>query len=439
MIVKTVYLNVSTDILHYGHIELMKKAASLGELIVGVLTDDVVAQYRQVPLVPYEKRKEMISQLSFVKKVVKQDALSYEAILQQYHPDIIVHGDEWKTGKKSRIRQELLNLLQQYGGELVEFPYTTDDTINTLESSVFRRYAVPEIRRGMLKRLLKLKKSLSVLEAHNGLTGLVVEHAHAISEEGMEKSFDAMWISSLCDSAVRGKPDIELIDWSSKIDRINEIMEVTTKPIIVDGDTGGLPEHFVYNIQTLERVGVSAIIIEDKTGLKKNSLFGTEVKQVQEIPEVFADKIRRGKQALKTQDFMIFARIESLILEKGMEDALHRARIYIEAGADGIMIHSRQKTPDEVFEFCHQLKAEYPELPIVAVPTTYNRVKEDILAANGINVIIHANHLLRSAFPAMQKTAEYILQDGCSGLRADQNCMPIKEVIRFIPVEMENQ
>ena len=316
---KKVYLNVSTDILHYGHIALMKKAAQLGELTVGVLTDDVVAQYRRAPLVPYEKRKEMISQLSFVKEVVKQDTLSYEAIIQQYHPDIVVHGDEWKTGGKSRIRTDLLKLLEKHGGELVEFPYTEDETINVLESGVYRRYAVPEIRRGMLKRLLGLKKSLSVLEAHNGLTGLVVENAKTTTEDGTQKTFDAMWISSLCDSAVRGKPDIELIDWSSKIDRINEIMEVTTKPIIVDGDTGGLPEHFVYNIQTLERIGVSAIIIEDKTGLKKNSLFGTEANQVQEVPEVFAEKIRRGKQALKTKEFMIFARIESLILERGME------------------------------------------------------------------------------------------------------------------------
>lgn len=437
MEMKKVYLNISTDILHYGHIELMKKAAALGELTVGVLTDDVVVQYRPVPLVSYEKRKEMVEQLSFVKEVIKQDTLSYEKIIRQYHPDIIVHGDEWKTGSKSRVRKEVIELLKKYGGELVEFPYTEDETINALETNVFRRYAVPEIRRGMLKRLLKLKKSLCVIETHNGLTGLIAENTNVTLENGEQKKFDAMWISSLCDSAVRGKPDIELIDWSSKIDRINEIMEVTTKPIIVDGDTGGLPEHFVYNVQTLERIGVSAIIIEDKTGLKKNSLFGTEVKQVQEQPEIFAEKIRRGKQALKTQDFMIFARIESLILEKGMEDALQRARIYIEAGADGIMIHSRKSTPDEVFEFCHLLKNEYPEIPIVAVPTTYNKVKEEVLSENGINIIIHANHLLRSAFPAMKQTAEYILQDGCSGERADKNCMPIKEVIRFIPVEME--
>ena len=307
-----------------------------------------------------------------------------------------------------------------------------------MESGVFRRYAVPEIRRGMLKRLLQLKKSLTVMEAHDGLTGLVVENAKAVSEDGIEKHFDAMWISSLCDSSVRGKPDIELIDWSSRIDRINEIMEVTTKPIIVDGDTGGLPEHFVYNIQTLERMGVSAIIIEDKTGLKKNSLFGTEVKQVQEDPEIFGEKIKRGKQALQTEDFMIFARIESLILEKGMEDALLRARIYVESGADGIMIHSRKNTPDEVFEFCRLLREEYPDIPIVAVPTSYNKIKEKILEEHGINIIIHANHLLRSAFPIMKQTAEYILEDGCSGERADKNCMPIKEVISFIPVEMEN-
>ena len=289
---------------------------------------------------------------------------------------------------------------------------------------MFRRYAIPEIRRGMLRRLLNLKKSIRVLEAHNGLTGLVVENAKVHMDNGEEREFDAMWISSLCDSASRGKPDIELVDWSSKIDRINEIMEVTTKPIIVDGDTGGLTEHFVYNVQTLERLGVSAVIIEDKTGLKKNSLFGTEVRQTQAEPDSFAEKIHLAKQALKTSEFMIFARIESLILDQGMEDALMRAGKYVHAGADGIMIES--------------FKSSYPDVPIVVVPTTYNQIKEEELAACGINVIIHANHLLRSAFPAMQKTAEAILRDGCSGEEAEKYCMSIKEIINFIPVKGES-
>lgn len=434
---KQVYMSVSTDILHYGHIEIMEKAAELGELTVGILTDNVISQYRRPSLVPFEKRWKMIESLDFVSRVIKKDTLSYRPIIEAYHPDIIVHGDEWKTGSKARLRAEVIELLRQMGGELVEFQYTKDDNINALEGDVLRRYAIPEIRRGMLRRLLHLKKSIRVMEAHNGLTGLVVENTKVQMEDGDEREFDAMWISSLCDSSSRGKPDIELVDWSSKINRINEIMEVTSKPIIVDGDTGGLTEHFIYNVQTLERLGVSAVIIEDKTGLKKNSLFGTEVQQTQDDPDSFADKIHQAKQALKTSEFMIFARIESLILEQGMEDALMRADKYVHGGADGIMIHSRQKTPDEVFEFCERFKSRYPDIPVVVVPTTYNQITEEELSVHGINVVIHANHLLRSAFPAMKKTAEAILRDGCSGKDAEQYCMPIKEIINFIPVEGE--
>lgn len=431
---KKVYISFSTDILHYGHLELLRKASELGEVIVGVLTDEAVCQYKKPPLVDYEKRANMFKGLSYVSKVVKKDTISYRPIFEKYHPDIIVHSDEWKHDMKVGIRREVVSLLKEFGGELVEFPYVRDENVNVLEKNFTERYAVTEIRRGMLKKLIKLKDYVRVLEAHNGLTGLIVENTKLASENGI-KEFDAMWVSSLCDSASRGKPDIELVDWSSRINRINEIMEVTTKPIILDGDTGGLTEHFVYNVQTLERIGVSAVIIEDKTGLKKNSLFGTEVSQTQDDPDNFAHKIASGKAVLKTNDFMIIARIESLILEKGLEDALMRAKKYIAAGADGIMIHSKKKEPTEVISFIASLKEIHPDIPVIVIPTTYNHIKEEELAKSGANIIIHANHLLRSAFPAMKKTAENILEDGCSGETADQYCMPIKEVISFIPLE----
>lgn len=431
---KTIYISFSTDILHYGHLELLRKASELGELIVGVLTDEAVCEYKKPPLVSYEKRAKMFEGLSYVSKVVKKETLSYRPIFEKYHPDVIVHSDEWQHDIKSGIRKEVISLLQEFGGELVEFPYVRDENVNVLEKNFTERYAVTEIRRGMLKKLLRLKPYVRVLEAHNGLTGLIVENTKVSCDDGINE-FDAMWVSSLCDSSSRGKPDIELVDWSSRISRINEIMEVTTKPIILDGDTGGLTEHFVYNVQTLERIGVSAVIIEDKTGLKKNSLFGTDVAQTQDDPDKFAHKIASGKAVLKTNDFMIIARIESLILEKGVEDALMRAKKYIDAGADGIMIHSKKKEPDEVVEFMTRLKELHPDVPIIVIPTTYNHIKEDELAKKGASIIIHANHLLRSAFPAMKKTAEQILLDGCSGTNADEYCMPIKEVISFIPLE----
>lgn len=435
---KRVYMSFSAEMLHYGHIRILEEAAALGELTVGVLTDEAIAQYKRPPLVPFEERRKLFEPLSMVAHIVKKDTASYAGIIRQCRPDIVVHGDDWHTGVKAKFRDELIALLGEYGGELVEFPYTRDAHINLLEKSFAERYTVPEIRRGMLKRLFQAKPFVRVLEAHNGLTGLIAENA-ALETGGGLKEFDAMWFSSLCDSASRGKPDIELVDWTSKISRLNEIMEVTTKPIIVDGDTGGMIEHFVYNVQTLERIGVSAVIIEDKTGLKKNSLFGTEVAQTQDSIENFCQKIAAGKKVLRTKDFLIIARIESLILEKGLDDALARAEAYVGAGADGILIHSRSRTPDEVFAFCDRFRALHPSCPIVAVPTTYNQIPEEALAAHGIKVIIHANHQLRSAFPAMQSTALNILRDGCSGLSADAACMPIKDVIRIIPLEEDRR
>ncbi len=431
---KQVYISFSAEMLHYGHIRILERAAELGEVTVGVLTDRVIAEYKRPPLVPFEARKALFEGMRCVSRVVTKDSTSYRGILEELHPDIILHGDDWKSGVKARFREELLRLLPEFGCELVEFPYTRDGQIDLLEQAYAGRYGIPEIRRGMLRRLLRDKPWVRVLEAHSGLTGLIVENARA-DVGGERREFDAMWFSSLCDSALRGKPDIELVDWSSKLSRLNEIMEVTTKPIIVDGDTGGMIEHFVYNVQSLERSGASAVIIEDKTGLKKNSLFGVEAAQTQDAIEHFCQKIAAGKAALQTRDFMIVARIESLILQKGLEDALTRARAFVDAGADGIMIHSKSDSPGEVFAFCGAFREKYPDCPLVAVPTTYNKVTERELAARGVNIIIHANHLLRSAFPAMQTTAERILRDGCSGQSADELCMPIKDVIRIIPLK----
>lgn len=426
---KQVYMCFSTDILHSGHLQLIKKAVALGELTVGVLTDEAIATYKRYPLIPLAERLEMFADIKGVERVVVQDTLSYQTVLRKLRPDIVVHGDDWHTGYQANIRREVLDTLKEWGGELVEFPYThsaTEDTISELDQLL----NLPESRRSRLKKLMSYKPCLSVLEAHNGLTGLIVENTRVETPEGV-RQFDAMWVSSLCDSTAKGKPDIELVDMTSRIKTLEEIMEVTTKPIILDGDTGGLTEHFVFNIRTLERIGISAVIIEDKKGLKKNSLFGTAVRQTQDSIENFCEKIRAGKDALKTRDFMIFARCESLILEQGMEDALERCFAYVKAGADGIMIHSKRKEPDEVFEFCRRFRAVERDTPLIVVPTTYNTVTEEQFAQAGVNIVIHANHMIRSAFPAMQRCAETILRNGRSH-EADELCMPIKQILTLI-------
>ena len=430
---KTVYIAISADILHHGHINLIKKASEYGNLIVGVLTDEAVATYKRFPILDYEQRTFIISNIEGVKEVVPQNTLDYTENLKKYKPDYVVHGDDWKEGVQSQIRQNVIDTLSDWGGELIEIPYTEDVSVDQINNIIKSAGSVPESRRGKLKKLISLKPIVRTMEAHNGLSALVVENAKVQKDEKIN-SFDAIWVSSLTDSTAKGKPDIELVDMTSRINTINEIMEVSSKPIILDGDTGGLIEHFVFNIKTIERMGVSAIIIEDKIGLKKNSLFGTDVEQTQDSIENFCEKIRAGKKALLTDEFMIIARIESLILKQGMDDAIKRAKAYINAGADGIMIHSREKEPDEIFEFCEKFNEFAPNVPLVVVPTSFNQVYEDEFAKKGVNIVIYANHLIRSAYPSMMDTAMKILEnERCK--EVDDNCLPIKEILTLIPDE----
>lgn len=428
---KTVYMCFSTDVIHGGHTAIIQRAAELGELTVGMLTDNVVASYRRFPVLKYKERVKLLESIKGVSRVVPQNRLSYADNLRMLKPDYVVHGDNWKTGFQKPIRDEVIRVLREYGGELVEYPYSYNEEYAKLELSQKEQLSMPDERRARLKIMLEMKPLVNVLEAHSGITGLIAEKTK-ILRDGKTYQFDAMWCSSLCDSTARGKPDIELLDMSARLRTVDEIMDVTTKPIIIDGDTGGLTEHFVYNIKTLERMGVSAVIIEDKTGLKKNSLFGTDVDQTQDSIENFCAKIAAGKAALKTDDFYLIARIESLILEKGMDDALKRAFAYVNAGANGVMIHSRKKDPAEIFEFCEKFRAKDLSTPLVVVPTSFNTVTEEEFADRGVNIVIYANQLTRSGFPAMQKVAETILTNR-RAKEADDMCMSIKEILTLIP------
>ena len=429
---KNVYTCFCVDVIHEGHLNIIKKAAELGKLTVGVLCDSELVRYNRFPILSIEERITALLEIPEVSDVVIQNCIMYDEIFEKYRPDIIVHGDDWKKGAQRAIRENVLENIGKYGGELIEFPYTNTENVLKVEKRVKERLSMPENRRSRLKKLIEIVPIVKTIEVHSGLTGLIAEKTIVETEKGLDQ-FDAMWISSLCDSTEKGKPDIELVDITSRLRTINDIMEVTTKPIIFDGDTGGLIEHFVYTVRTLERIGVSAIIIEDKVGLKRNSLFGTEVVQEQDTIEHFCQKIKQGKAVQLTEDFMIIARIESLILEKGNEDAIKRAKAYIEAGADGIMIHSRKTKPDEIFYFCEEFRKFDSKTPLIVVPTSFNSVTEDEFAKYGINIVIYANQLIRSAYPAMKQTAELILKNH-RAQEADKFLMPIKEVISLIDV-----
>lgn len=428
---KKVYVAMSADIIHQGHLNVIKEAKKLGDVIVGLHSDDVIRGYWRNPIMKYDERKEVIESIKGVVEVISQDSLDQVPNLMKIRPDYVVHGDDWREGSQRELREKVINCIELWGGKLIEVPYTHGVSISKLDKELMQIGITPQMRMKKLKELIYSKKPLRILEAHNGLTGLIVERTK-IEKDGKIREFDGIWISSLCDSTAKGKPDIEVVDLTSRLNTINDILEVTTKPIIVDGDTGGQIEHFVYTIKTLERLGVSAIIIEDKTGLKKNSLFGTEVKQTQDSIEHFSEKIRAGREARVTRDFMIISRIESLIAKAGMEDALNRAKAYIDAGTDGIMIHSKEKDGKEIIEFCEKYNNFEKKVPLIVVPTSYNFIKEDQLAELGINIIIYANHLIRSAYPAMVNTAKSILENERSK-EASESCMPIKEILTLIP------
>ena len=430
---RTVYMCFSTDMIHSGHIAIIRKAEKLGKLIVGVLSDEAVASYKRFPLMPFEERKTMFENIAGVSQVVAQQTLRYKENLEKYRPDYVVHGDDWVSGFQKPIRDEVCSVLASYGGKLVEYPYSKDEKYAEIEKRARMELATPDIRRARLKKVLAMKGIVTAMEAHSGLTGLIVENT-VVEENGGARQFDAMWVSSLCDSTAKGKPDIELVDMTSRFRTIDDICEVTTKPIIFDADTGGQTEHFVYTVRSLERMGVSMAIIEDKTGLKKNSLFGTEVAQTQDSIENFCDKIRAGKKAQRTKDSMICARIESLILERGMEDALARAFAFTDAGADAIMIHSRKKDPAEIFEFVEKYRTKNQTTPIVVVPTSFNTVTEEEFKARGVNIVIYANQLTRTGFPAMQNAAKMILKNH-RAKACDHFCMPFKDIIRLNPEE----
>lgn len=427
---KTVYTCFCTDVIHEGHLNILNEAKKLGRVIVGCLSDKALIRYNKFPTISQEERVKLYRSLPGVEEVVIQEQMHYGDVITLIHPDYIVHGDNWKTGPESSIREHVEKLLSAYGGQLIDVPYTYNEKVKKIDMQLREKLAMPEYRRKRLRQLLEMTPVVKTMEAHSGLTGLIVEKT-VVENEGKLDQFDAMWVSSLCDSTAKGKPDIELVDMTSRFRTIEDITEVTTKPIIFDGDTGGLTEHFVYTVRSLERLGVSAVIIEDKTGLKKNSLFGTEVQQTQASIEEFSAKIAAGKKAQLTDDFMIIARIESLILERGMEDALNRAFAFVKAGADGIMIHSRKKDPSEICEFCDKFRAEDPKTPIVVVPTSFNTITEEELASHGVNIVIYANQLTRSAFPAMQQTAVDILKNH-RAKEVDDRLMSIKDIITLI-------
>ena len=427
---KTVYVGLAADILHKGHINILKTANSYGEVTVGLLTDQAIASYKNIPYLDYNKRKVVIENIKYVKKVIPQNTLDYVHNLKLIKPDYVVHGDDWKTGVQKYTRSRVIKTLKKWSGKLIEPKYTKNISSTLIKKEMTNIISSPENRVSRLKRLMNSKDIVRILESHNSLTGLIIEQTSIIKNKKMIE-FDGMWSSSLTDSATKGKPDNSSVDFSSRISSLNEMMDATSKPLVFDADNGGQLEHLPFLIRSLERTGTSAIIIEDKIGLKKNSLFKNQSDTKQDKPKIFAKKIEKICNSRSSKDFMVIARIESFIVGKGINDALKRAEIYSKAGADAILIHSKEKSPSEIFAFAREFKKSKKFIPLVSVPSTYSKVYEKDLIKNGFKIVIYANQLLRAAYPAMQNAAKTILVKS-RAFEIDKKIIPIKEIINLI-------
>jgi len=421
---------LSVDIIHEGHINILKIASKYGKVIVGLLTDEAISSYKNVPYLNYERRKIIVQNIKYVNKVIPQNTLSYVSNLNLIKPDFVVHGDDWKKGVQKKTRQDVIKTLKKWSGKLIEPRYTKNISSTLIKNRILEISGSPQNRVSRLKRLISYKNIVRILESHNSLTGLIIENLK-IKNKNKDLEFDGMWSSSLTDSATKGLPDNSSLSFSARISSLNDIMDVTTKPVVFDADNGGQIEHLPYLIRSLERSGVSAIIIEDKIGLKKNSLFKNQTGTLQDRPKLFGDKIKKICKARESNDFMVIARIESFILGKGLADALKRAEVYSKAGADAILIHSKENTPKEIFAFAKKFKKSKNFIPLVSVPSTYSKVYEKDLIKNGFKLVIYANQLLRAAYPAMQNTARTILKNK-RAFEADKKIIPIKEIITLI-------
>ena len=424
-----VYVGLSADILHEGHINILKIASSYGDVVVGLLTDQAIASYKKIPYLNFKQRKVVLENLRYVKKVIPQRTLDYVHNLNIVRPNYVVHGDDWKKGIQKKTRDRVLKALKKWSGKLIEPKYTKNISSTIIKNKISEALS-PENRVSRLKRLIYSKDIVRILESHNSLTGLIIENISVI-KKSKKIEFDGMWSSSLTDSATKGKPDNSSVDFSTRLSSLNNMMEVTSKLLVFDADNGGQLEHLPFLVRSLERLGASAIIMEDKIGLKKNSLFKNQSDTKQDKPELFARKIKQICKSRKNNDFMVIARIESFIVGKGLKDALKRAEIYSKAGADAILIHSKEKTPAEIFSFAREFKKSKNFIPLVSVPSTYSKVYEKDLIRNGFKLVIYANQLLRAAYPAMQFTARKILENSRT-FEIEKKIIPIKEIINLI-------
>jgi phosphoenolpyruvate phosphomutase len=421
---------LAADILHEGHLNILRIASNYGKVIVGLLTDSAIIQYKNLPFFDYDQRFKIVCNLKLVDEVIPQDSWNYKLILNAIKPNFFVHGDDWKIGVQAKIRLDVIKELKKWNGKLIEPKYFKNVSKISHKKKILYLGITPDQRKLQLKRLLKVKKIIRIMESHSALSSLIVENIN-INKNGKASQFDGIWSSSLTDSTLRGKPDNQSVDYSQRINSLNDTIDTSLKPIIFDGDNGGRMEHLRYLVKNLEKIGVSALVLEDKKGLKINSLFQDQSKSSQDSIKEFSKKIKIVVNSRISKDFMIIARIESLILGKTLKDAINRAEQYSKAGADAILIHSKKNHPKEIFNFAKIFKKSKFFKPMIAIPSTYSKTYEKELINNGFQIVIYANHLLRASYQAMYQTAQKILINQRS-FESENTITPINKIISLI-------
>ncbi len=420
---KTVYVGMSADLVHPGHINLLREAASLGRVTVGLLTDRAISSYKRMPFLTFEQRRAVIEHIAFVTAVVPQDTLDYTDNLRLLRPDFVVHGDDWRNGVQAQTRRRVLDVLREWGGTLVEPPYTEGISSTALRMAAMDIGFAPGVRQRRLRRMLDCKPLVRVMQAHDGLSAHIVDRLEETTQ-GAPREYDAIWVDSLAGAPIRGKPDPLPFDLSSRLVTLHEILDATTKPLICNAGGAGHAAGVTAAVRTLERIGVSAIVIDTEVTDRRAVPAMAASAPPQDDMAAFIREIAAARDARVTPDFMIIARINDRTRDCGADRMMARAAAGVDAGADAVMCDSDPVNPDGIFDLCRRYRRLMNGHPLLVGLSGTEGLQEHDLASAGASMVVYTDTLLRAAREAMISAASQVLSCGAGPTRVARPADP---------------
>jgi len=403
---KTVYVGMVGDMLHVGHINILKTAARLGRVTVGVLTDRAVVGYKRLPLLAFEDRVRVVESIADVAAVVPQKTLSYVENLRALRPDYVVHGDDWRYGDQvSRARAEVIATLGEWGGELVEVAYTKGISSTAIHRSGAADALFSGTRQGRLRRLLAAKPTLRIVEAHSGLSAKIA--AEVRGPDGAT-GFDAVWQSGLTDAIHRGKSDGGAVDRGRRLQAVEEILDAGPLPLIYDGRAAGRPETVFDLTRALDKAGVSALCLGDRSDPDRT---GPEMSPAETVAQIEA-----VRAACPTGAVMAISRIVVAAPGNGgsgaLDRALDRALALLEAGSDAVMFDSAADTAEPILDIAARLRRQRRDVPLFAAQSDRWGAPIHRFENAGIDAVVYETHLLRATVAPMRRAATALLAEG---------------------------